>query len=61
MTHLFELLQALIEDARARGLACSLEHMIARWAKRHTIWGTSPLVNSGLEVQGAGVVRAELI
>ena len=29
-THLCELLQVLIEDARARGLACSLEYMIAR-------------------------------
>ena len=34
---------------------------MARWAKRHSNCGTSPLVNSGLEVEGAGVVQAELI
>ena len=60
-THLCELPQALIEDARARGSEVSLEHMIAKWANRHSNCGTSPLVNSGLEVEGAGVVQAELI
>ena len=58
--HFCWLLQALIEDARARGLACSLEHMIAWWANKRTNWETSDLVILGLEVEGGCVVQQKL-
>ena len=57
MRHLCELLQALIEDARAHGLELSLEHMIARWAKRHSERVADHLAKLGVEVEGGGVVK----
>ena len=55
MTHLFE--QALIEDARARGSEFSLEHMIAKWANRHSERVADHLAKLGFEVEGGGVVK----
>ena len=57
VTHLRELLQALIEDARARGVEFSFGPMRARWAVIQTEWVTKYLFKSDFEVGYGGVIK----